>query len=75
MRGITGVLEGFEEAGIASYGERHLWQLLRLGWLTPDIVFAIVDGCQQVDLTGRRLLRAANLPLDWAGQREILGFA
>ena len=66
---------GTDEPSVAHYGKRHFWQLLRIGWLAPDIVSAIIDGRQPLGLTGRRLLRASNLPLDWAKQREFLGFA
>ena len=69
------VLKGTDETSVAHYGKRHLWQLLRISWLAPDIVSAIVDGNQPPSLTGRRLLRAAALPLDWAEQRQYLGFS
>jgi site-specific DNA recombinase len=57
------------------YSKRHLWQLLRISFLAPDIITAIVEGCQPPMLTGRRLLRVTDLPLDWAGQRRVLGFS
>ena len=56
------------------YSKRHLWQLLRISFLAPDIVSAIVEGRQPPSLTGRRLLRVTDLPLDWPGQRRALGF-
>jgi site-specific DNA recombinase len=56
------------------YSKRHLWQLLRISFLAPDIVAAIVEGRQPLSLTGRRLLRVTELPFDWAGQRRLLGF-
>jgi len=31
---------------VSNYSKRHLWQLLRLNWLAPDIVTAIVEGRQ-----------------------------
>lgn len=58
----------------AHYSKRHLWQLLRISFLAPDIVAAIMHGEQPPSLTGRRLLRATGLPLDWTGQRRALGF-
>ena len=67
------VLEESEEPGIAHYSKRHLSQLIRIGWLAPDISTAITEGRQPVGLTGRRLLRAATLPIDWAEQRAFLG--
>ncbi len=57
------------------YSKRHLWQLLRISFLAPDVVTAIVEGRQPPSLTGRRLLRVTDLPLDWAGQRRVLGFS
>ncbi|WP_108788717.1 recombinase family protein [Erythrobacter sp. Alg231-14] len=68
------IIHGSEEPVVAKYSKRHLWQLLRIGWLAPDITTAIVEGRQPVSLTGRQLLRAAALPLDWASQRAFLGF-
>jgi site-specific DNA recombinase len=41
---------------------------------TPDIVEAIVAGQQPVKLTTRRLRRIGGLPLEWDGQRRLLGF-
>ncbi len=60
---------------IAGYSENHIGKLIRLSWLAPDIVGAIMSGRQPDRLTGRRLLRIGNLPIDWAGQRRALGFA
>ncbi|MBA3512288.1 recombinase family protein [Sphingomonas sp.] len=56
------------------YSKRHLWQLLRISFLAPDIIAAIVEGRQPPSLTGRRLLRMTDLPVDWGGQRRVLGF-
>ncbi|MDB5677441.1 recombinase family protein [Sphingomonas bacterium] len=52
----------------------HLTRLARLKFLAPDIVTAIVDGRQPVELTSRSLLRISELPLAWSAQRELLGF-
>jgi len=57
------------------YSKRHRWQLLRISFLAPDIVAAIIEGRQPPSLTGRRLLRATDIPYDWAAQRRFLGFA
>ena len=67
--------EGREDALISHYSKAHLQQLLRISWLAPDILAAITHGTQPVTLTGRRLLRTANIPLRWQQQRELLGFA
>jgi hypothetical protein len=68
-------LLGSEDALISRYSKAHLQQLLRVSWLAPDIVAAIADGRQPATLTGRRLLRATNIPLSWEAQRKLFGFA
>jgi len=51
----------------------HFSRLIRLNYLAPDILAAIVDGTQPPCLT-RGLLMKTDLPLDWALQRRLLGF-
>jgi hypothetical protein len=51
----------------------HFSRLVRLNYLAPDIVVAIIDGTQPARLTKDVLLKA-NLPMDWALQRKLLGF-
>ncbi|WP_421851863.1 recombinase family protein [Novosphingobium sp.] len=53
----------------------HLCRLARLRFLAPDIVTAIIDGRQPIELTARRLLRVSELPEDWTEQRTALGFS
>jgi len=60
---------------IERYSKGHISRLIRISWLAPDIVSAIVEGRQPKAMTGRRLLRAAGLPMDWAAQRKFLGFS
>jgi DNA invertase Pin-like site-specific DNA recombinase len=54
---------------------RHLERTARLAYLAPDIVRAIVDGCQPKSLNARTLARLGSLPLSWSEQRNMLGFA
>lgn len=50
--------------------------LLRLSWLAPTLVNAILDGDQPARLTPKTLLAAAkDLPNDWSEQAEYLGFS
>ena len=49
-------------------------RILPLAFLAPDIVEAIVEGRQPVELTVRKLIRLKPLPALWAGQRLVLGF-
>jgi site-specific DNA recombinase len=48
-------------------------RILPLAFLAPDIVEAILDGRQPVELTAARLKRI-RLPNAWADQRRVLGF-
>ena len=47
---------------------------MRLSYLAPDIVVAILEGRQPESLKAKHLA-SANLPLDWQDQRVMLGFA
>ena len=49
-------------------------KVLGLAFLAPDIVEAIFDGRQPVDLTATRLRRLTDLPACWVEQRRLLGF-
>jgi DNA invertase Pin-like site-specific DNA recombinase len=53
---------------------KHLQRLLKLNYLAPDIVSAILTGTHPANLT-RSKLADLDLPLDWALQRRMLGFA
>ena len=50
-------------------------RIIPLGLLAPDIVEAILTGRQPIELTAKRLKRVPDLPVSWAEQRQILGFA
>ena len=50
-------------------------RIIPLGLLAPDIVEAILAGRQPIDLTAKRLKRVPDLPVSWAEQRRLLGFA
>jgi len=52
----------------------YFTRVLRLAYLAPDIVEAVVRGRQPVELMANRLVSMQYLPLDWPGQRECLGF-
>ena len=67
-------LSGTEDPIVSNYSKRHLWQLLRVSWLAPDIIAAITEGRQPPTLTGRCLLRAADVPLSWEEQRKYFNF-
>ena len=58
------------EGVVASYATR----LLRLSFLAPGIVAAILEGRQPPELTANKLMRDTRLPLEWTAQRQRLGF-
>jgi site-specific DNA recombinase len=49
--------------------------LVRISFLAPDIIAAILDGRQPGTLTRQRLARMTDLPWEWELQRSVLGFA
>jgi hypothetical protein len=53
----------------------YFTRVLRLAYLAPDIIEAIIEGRQPPELTANKLVRVKNLPIDWPGQREALGFS
>ena len=57
------------EEGISS---SYITRLLRLAFLAPDIVTAILNGRHPPQLTANRLMDDTRLPLDWTAQRELL---
>ena len=60
-----------EAEGVSpSYATRAL----RLAYLAPDIVTAIIDGRQPPGLTANTLMRNTRLPLRWEAQRKRIGF-
>jgi site-specific DNA recombinase len=57
------------EEGISS---SYVTRLLRLAFLAPDIVTAILNGKHAPQLTANRLMDDTRLPLDWTAQRRLL---
>jgi hypothetical protein len=53
--------------------KRYVARIMRLAFLAPDIVEAILDGHQPADLELERLLRG--IPIGWQEQRRAFGFA
>jgi site-specific DNA recombinase len=60
-----------EERITSSYATR----VVRLAFLAPDILAAILGGKQPAGLTANKLMADTRLPLDWQQQRAALGFA
>ena len=64
-----------EVAAKEGIGAPYAARLMRLNFLAPDIVAAILNGRQPVALSASKLMADTRLPLDWSGQRKALGFA
>jgi DNA invertase Pin-like site-specific DNA recombinase len=64
-----------EVAGSLGYTRDYYGVLLRIAYLAPDIVAAILDGRQPAQLNRQKLARVSGLPIEWQAQRGILGFA
>lgn len=60
---------------VGTYDRKHLLRLARVAWLAPNIISAILDGKQPVQLTARHLLRCSEIPMEWQQQRSFLGFS
>ena len=72
----TGEVKGTAEIA-ASEGltQSYVTRVLRLAFLAPDVVEAILAGRQPVNLSADKLVKSsANLPTDWEEQRAALGF-
>jgi len=52
---------------------RSVRRLLPLGFLSPRVVEAIVEGRQPPDLSAIALTRRIDLPLLWSAQEQALG--
>jgi DNA invertase Pin-like site-specific DNA recombinase len=57
------------EEGVSS---SYVTRLLRLAFLAPDLVTAMLNGRHPRQLTANRLMNDTRLPLDWSAQRELL---
>ena len=68
---------GSVETAASSLGlsTQYFCSLLPLAYFAPDITVAVLDGRQPAHVNRQFLARINNLPIDWAAQREMLGFA
>ncbi len=70
---VAGLGELAAQEGVSgSYASR----VIRLAFLAPDILTAIMNGRQPAELSAAALLKECRhgLPLDWQQQRDALGF-
>ncbi len=70
-RRVTSIAAIAEAEGVTcSFATRVIYRT----FLAPDIVRAMLDGAQPPDLTSDALRQRVPLPIDWATQRQLLGF-
>jgi hypothetical protein len=62
-----------EFAAEACVGGSYFTRVLRLSFLAPDVVKAILRGRQPVGLTSKRLLSDTRFPIAWQEQKARLG--
>ena len=73
---VASPASNLEDAGAQEgMGAPYAARLMRLNFLAPDIVVAILNGRQPVNLTARKLMTDTRLPFAWPEQRVALGFA
>ncbi len=53
----------------------YVVRLIRLNYLAPDIVAAILAGKQPAEMTANKLMADTRLPLDWRDQRAMMGYS
>jgi len=59
------------EAGV---GGSYFTRILRLSFLAPDIVHAILQDRHPVELNAKRLVNESRIPIAWEEQRARIGF-
>ena len=75
------VIDGAEALSVGDLVERHgvdqgeVSRRVPLAFLAPDIVEAILEGRQPIELTAARLKRMTDPPDSWTEQRRYLGIA
>ena len=65
---------GRQGFAVGRMGGPYAARLIRLNYLAPDIVAAILGGKQPADLTANKLMADTRFPVDWRAQRAALGF-
>jgi site-specific DNA recombinase len=71
---LTGKASIAELARREGVDDRYISCVLPLAFLAPEIVQAITQGTQPVDLNATKLVRRVDLALDWDAQKRQLGF-
>jgi len=62
-----------ELAAEAGVGGSYFTRILRLSFLAPDVVKAILRDRHPIELTAKRLANEVRLPIAWEDQHALLG--
>ncbi len=62
-----------ELAAEAGVGGSYFTRILRLSFLAPDVVKAILRDRHPIELTAKRLANEVRLPIAWQDQHALLG--
>jgi len=57
------------EAGV---GGSYFTRILRLGFLAPEVVKAVLRDRHPIELTAKKLVNETRIPIAWAEQRTLL---
>lgn len=68
---VSGLRDIAEREGVS---KSYVGDVIKLAFMTPDIVEAIVAGHQPANLVADHLLKANDLPINWQAQKTALGF-
>ena len=60
-------------AAEANVGGSYFTRILRLSFLAPDVVTAILRDQHPIELTAKRLANEIRLPVAWEDQHALLG--
>ena len=71
----TGRMKNMAEIALSEGVDKsYVSRVVNLAFLAPVIIESIIAGQQPADLTIEKLTKQINLPLNWAQQRQLLGF-
>jgi len=72
---VAGRAKSLKAIGKAqNLSDQYVSRLMRLAFLAPEIVEAVLTGTQPVDLTAETLINHTDLPTFWVEQKAFLGF-
>ncbi len=62
-----------ELAASVGVGSSYYTRLVKLSFLSPDVIHAILRGRQRLELNAKRLARYPAVPVNWADQKTLTG--